>query len=176
MRAMGKVLFDDTTVSNPIAEEAKKRQRQTQEELRARREARAQRPLLNRDRYPNLYAKWLEGKAKGYSRQPKCPVCREATLHWDEPAHECEGFKPMFVEHDEESRERMEAKREAIREARFDPERLMELRHARMEMIREARLNGELYGMEEDYCEGEDDGYECEDDGVYGDDDGWDCD
>jgi len=47
---MGKVLFDDTTVSNPIAEEAKKRQRQRQEELRARREARAQRPLLNRDR------------------------------------------------------------------------------------------------------------------------------
>jgi hypothetical protein len=118
MRAMGKVLFDDTTVSNPIAEEAKKRQRQRQEELRARREARAQRPLLNRDRYPNLYAEWLAGKAKGFRKLPKCPVCREATLHWDEPHHECEGFKPMFPENDQEWHDRMEAQREAIREAK----------------------------------------------------------
>ena len=94
---------------NAIAEEAKKRQRQKQELLAAARAKRAERPLLNRDRYPNLYAKWLEGKAKGYSRQPKCPVCREATLHWDELAHECEGFKPMFVEHDQAWHDRMEA-------------------------------------------------------------------
>jgi len=148
MRAMGKVLFDDTTVSNPIAEEAKKRQRQRQEELRARRETRAQRPLLNRDRYPNLYAKWLEGKAKGYTRQPKCPVCREATLHWNEPAHECEGFKPMFVEHDQEWHDRMEAQREAIREAK---------RNGLFFSEDEDDLSGYEDEPEEDWCD-EDDG------------------
>jgi hypothetical protein len=133
---------------NAIAEEAKKRQRQKQELLAAAREARAaRRPLLNRDRYPNLYAKWLAQKeAGGTSRQPKCPMCREATLHWNEPAHECSGFKPMFVEHDEAWHERMEAQREAIREA---------------------KRNGRFFSEDEDepeddYCEEDDD---CEDDG-----------
>jgi len=146
MRRKGTVLFDDTTVVHPVVEDAKRSQRQKQEEIRFRREARPERPLLNKDRYPNLYAKWLAGKGRGYTKQAKCPVCRDATLHWDEPAHECEGFKPMFVEHDEAWHERMEARREAIREAKCD---------------------GTFYDENEsgDYCEGEDDDWvECEDD------------
>ncbi len=103
---------------NAIAEEAKKRQRQKQELLAAARAKRAERPLLNRDRYPNLYAKWLAGKERGYTKQPKCPVCRESTLHWNEPAHECPGFKPMYEEHDQEWRDRKDAEREAIHEAK----------------------------------------------------------
>ena len=105
---------------NAIAEEAKKRQRQKQELLAAAREARAKRrrPLLNKDRYPEMYAKWLKTHPSGHGKQPNCPVCREAVIHWNEPAHECPGFKPMFEEHDQEWHDRMEARREAIREAR----------------------------------------------------------
>ena len=43
-----------------------------------------------------------------------------------------------------------------------------------MEMIGEARENGELYGREDDGHE-DDDSWECEGDGDYRDDDGWDC-
>ena len=147
-RAMGKVLFDDTTVKNPIVEDAKRSQRQKQEEIRLRREARPERHLLNRDRYPNLYAKWLTAKALGFSKQPKCPVCREATLHWDEPAHECEGFKPKYVEHDEAWHERTEARREAIREAK---------RNGTFFSEDEDDLSGYEDEPEEDWCD-EDDG------------------
>ena len=133
---------------NAIAEEAKKRQRQKQELLAAARAKRAERPLLNRDRYPNLYAKWLAGKERGYTKQPKCPVCREAVLHWDEPAHQCEGFKPMFAEHDEAWHERMEARREAILEAK---------RNGLFFSEDEDDLSGYEDEPEDDWCD-EDDG------------------
>jgi hypothetical protein len=148
MRAMGKILFDDTLAPNPIAEEAKKRQRQKQEEIRLRREARPERPLLNRDRYPNEYAKWLKWYPSGHGKQPKCWMCREATIFWDEPAHVCEGYKPMYVEHDQDWKDRWEAQRE---------------------MIREAKRNGTFYDEcaedepEEDDWEGDEDGRDCED-------------
>lgn len=146
MRTKGKILFDDTTVVHPVVEEAKRSQRQKQEETRLRREARPEKPLLNRDRYPEKYAEWLKTHPTGHGKQPHCWMCREAIIHWDEPAHECEGFKPMFEEHDEEWHERMETRREAIREA---------------------MRNGTFYDENEsgDYCEGEDDDWvECEDD------------
>jgi hypothetical protein len=115
IRRKGTVLFDDSLTVHPAVAEAKKQQRQKQELIRLRREARPERPLLNRDRYPNMYDKWL---AKGRGKLPNCPVCREAVIHWDEPAHVCEGFKPMFTEHDQEWQDKMEARRQAIREAK----------------------------------------------------------
>jgi hypothetical protein len=134
---------------NAIAEEAKKRQRQKQELLAAARAKRAERPLLNRDRYPNLYAKWLAGKERGYTKQPKCPVCREAVLHWDEPAHQCEGFKPMFPTADpEERRAKWEARREMIREAK---------RNGTFFSEDEDDLSGYEDEPEDDWCD-EDDG------------------
>ena len=117
-RAMGKVLFDDTTVKNSIVEDAKRSQRQKQELIRLRREARPDKPLLNRDRYPEKYAAWLKTHPTGHGKQPHCWMCREAVIHWDEPAHVCEGFKPMYTEHDQVWQDRREAEREAIREAR----------------------------------------------------------
>ena len=114
-----------------------------------RREARPEKPLLNRDRYPNLYAKWLAQRQTGAtSRLPTCKVCREATLHWDEPAHECEGFKPMFPEHDQSWHDRMEAQREAIREAK---------RNGLFFSEDEDDLSGYEDEPEEDWCD-EDDG------------------
>jgi hypothetical protein len=118
MRPQGTVLFDDTLTVHPVIAEAKKQQRQKQELIRLRREARPERPLLNKDRYPNLYAQWLAGKERGYTKLPNCPVCREAVIHWNEPAHECPGFKPMYEEHDQEWHDRKDAEREAIREAK----------------------------------------------------------
>src|SRR5258708_1690622 len=117
-RNMGTVLFDDTTVKNPIVEDAKRSQRQKQELIRLRREARPDKPLLNRDRYPDKYAQWLKSHPTGHGKQPNCWMCREAVIHWDEPAHVCEGFKPMYTEHDQVWQDRREAEREAIREAR----------------------------------------------------------
>ncbi len=152
MRPKGTVLFDDTLNIHPVADDAKKRQRQKQKELRAQREARANRPVPNYITYSFLFPNYDPTTGKGApSPLPKCKRCREATLHPREH-HTCEGFKPMFVEHDEAWRERSEARRE---------------------MIREAKRNGTFYDENEsgDYCEGEDDDWvgceddDCEDDG-----------
>jgi hypothetical protein len=148
MRPQGKVLFDDTLVPNPIVDEAKKQQRQKQELIRLRREARPERPLLNKDRYPEMYAKWLKWYPSGYGKQPKCPVCREATIFWNEEAHECPGFSPMYQEHDQAWQDRWEARREMIREAK---------RNGTFFSEDEDDLSGYEDEPEEDWCD-EDDG------------------
>jgi hypothetical protein len=162
MRPEGTVLFDDSLTTHPVVEDAKRRQEQRQRQNQERAERRANQPLLNRDRYPEKYAQWLKWFPTGHGKQPKCWMCREATIFWDEPAHVCDGFKPMYVERSpEEWAEREQARRERQRE-RWK---------ARREAIREAKANGTFYDEgnedepEEDYCEGDDDGYECEDDG-----------
>jgi len=150
MRPDGTILFDDSLTTHPVVQEAKRRQEQKQRQNQERAIRRANQPLLNRDRYPEKYAQWLKWYPTGHGKQPKCWMCREATIFWGEPAHVCEGYKPMYVEHDEAWKERWEAQRDAIREA---------------------KRNGTFYPEEDgdydegDYCEGDDDGYECEDDG-----------
>ena len=72
-------------------------------------------------------------------------MCRDGVLHPMEH-HNCPGFTPMFIEHDGAWKERMEERREHIREA---------------------MRNGTFYDENEsgDYCEGEDEDWvECEDD------------
>lgn len=164
---------------NPLVAEAEKNQKQErlrlQTERAERRERREERGVPNWIAYQGIVfvvgknvdenGKWLGGKL------PKCRVC-EGILHPQEN-HQCEGFTPKYVEHDEAWKERQEYKREYARAVM--EQRREDIREARMEMIREARKNGELYGREDDGHE-DDDGWECEDDGVYGDDDGWDCD
>jgi hypothetical protein len=162
-RTQGTILFDDTKTIHPLVEQAKKHQKQLQEESRLRAIDRANRPLLNKHTYPELYERW---KANGGGRLPVCRRCREAVIHWNEPAHVCEGYKPQFVDADVVE-ERYEARR-AERHERWEAQR---------EAIREAKANGTFYdeceddlsGYEDydegDYCEGDDDGWECEDDG-----------
>lgn len=173
-RARGVMVTESVEPTWGLAEEAKKIQRQKQEERAARAERRANTAPPNWRCYPMLFkvgvnidanGNWLGGKL------PPCKVC-EGIIHPQEN-HVCDGFRAKYVEHDDEWHERQEYKREyarAIVEGRRE-----DIREARREMIREARLNGGLYGMEDDGHE-DDDGWECEDDGVYGDDDGWDCD
>jgi hypothetical protein len=152
MRAKGKVLWNDSLTLHPVVAEAKAREKQRQQQRFLRREKFV---LLNKHRYPNLYEKWL---ADGKGKQPKCSVCREAALYWNEPAHVCEGYKPQFVERTEEEWEERRKDFLERRKVRWEEQR---------EMIREAKANGEFYddcedGPEYDYCEEDDD---CEDDG-----------
>jgi hypothetical protein len=159
MRPNGTILFDDSLTTHPVVQEAKRRQEQRQRQNQERAERRANQPLLNRDRYPEKYAQWLKWYPTGHGKQPKCWMCREATIFWNEPAHVCEGFKPQFVDA-EVVEERYEARRVERRE-RWEAQR---------EAIREAKANGTFFPEEDgeydegDYCEGDDDGYECEDD------------
>jgi hypothetical protein len=160
MRAKGVVVtLPDKKPTGFYADEAKKRQQQKQERIAARREKFV---ILNKHTYPELYEKW---KANGGGRLPVCRRCREYTIHWNEPAHVCEGYKPQFEDADK-VRERWEARADERRE-RWEQQR---------EMIREAKANGQFYDDceddncdvdydEGDYCEGDDDGWECQDDG-----------
>lgn len=143
------------------ADIAKTKQRQKQDELIRRRENFV---VLNKHTYKELYERW---KANGGGRLPVCKRCREYTIHWDEPAHVCEGFKPMFVERTEEEGEERRKEFLERRKVRWEEQR---------ENIREAKANGQFNDDceddncdvdydEGDYCEGDDDDWECEDDG-----------
>jgi hypothetical protein len=146
-RATGTIVtLPDKEPKGFYADEAKTRQRQKQEKAIARAEARANTPIPNYVCYRFLFPNFDPKTGKGAPRPlPKCRVCRDAVLHPMEH-HVCPGFTPLYVEHDQEWRDRMEVRREHIREA-----------------IR----NGEFYSddydePEYDYCEEDDD---CEDDG-----------
>ena len=169
-----------------LADQAKQIQKQRQEQkLLAAANAKPF-VMLNKHSYRWLYEEHMaRRKAGGTSRLPKCKRC-EAVLHWEEPAHVCPGFKPKFVEHDDAWKEKQEARREAIRESR--PERVIvcsacgeeipepedaeqhwndhEGRPERERYALDGEPDGDLDGYEdepeEDYCEGDDDGYDCD--------------
>lgn len=116
MRPKGVMVY--RSPKNPVAEEAKKEQRQKQERLAAARAARAERPVPNYICYSFLFPDYDPKTGRGApSPLPKCKVCREAVLHPQEH-HVCEGFTPMYKERTEEDHERWEARREEIRESR----------------------------------------------------------
>jgi hypothetical protein len=148
MRPEGDILFDDSLTTHPVVQDAKRKQEQKQQQNQARAERRANQPLLNRDRYPEKYAQWLKWYPTGNGKQPKCWVCREATIFWNEPAHVCEGYRPMY-EDPEKVKARWEAKANERRERR----------EQEVEDIREAKRNGTFYdeGSEDDLS-----GYEDE--------------
>lgn len=127
---------------------------------------------------------------------PPCRVCGDL-LHPEEN-HVCPGFKPKYVEHDEASHERQEARREEIRASKTkavptcdecgaemptledgqwheeycvtDETRIkrhedrLQARYANHNAVNgdEDDLSGYEDEPEEDYCEGEDDGYDCD--------------
>lgn len=123
--------------------------------------------------------------------QPREPpilsVLGRYAIQWDEPAHVCEGYKPQFVDHTPERKERWEAEREETRESRRqlkavtcsvcgeilecpeDAEWHWEQHEGKPEREHYAidgEPDGDLDGYEdepeEDYCEGHDDGYDCD--------------
>lgn len=153
-------------------------------------ERRESRPLTNKDTYRELYEKWL---ANGKGKIPTCRRCGDAVLHWNEPAHVCEGFKPKFVEHDDAWHEKQEARRAEIRASNQDRPKKCIVCH---EVIRDYDdacyheehccfandlLRGRYWYTDYDPIVGDNDGHECyedepEEDYCEGDDDGYDCD
>jgi hypothetical protein len=153
MRPKGVVVTrpDKELVVGSLVAETKQLLKAKADHLSADRERRAAIPVPNWKCYPQAFAgrvddkgNWLPGVSR---RLPDCHVC-DGTLHKNEN-HVCEGFTPKYVEHDEAWEERQEAHRAEIREA---------------------RLNGTVFdedwcdedAPEEDYCEGDDDGYDCD--------------
>lgn len=181
MRAKGVVITrPEKELTGVLGEAAKQILKQKQEQARARLAQRNAIPVPNRVAYAWLYERW---KANGGGRIPSCKRC-DALLHWEEH-HDCPGFKPKYVEHDEEWQEKQEARREAIRAARPKrvticsdcdaeihdlEEALWHDEHCEADQVRERRainddeddLSGYEDEPEEDYCEGDDDGYDCD--------------
>jgi hypothetical protein len=185
VRPKGKIVYSSPV--NPIAEEAKKEQRQERLRLQTQRAERAARPVPNYICYAEAFKDYdpKTGRWKGGSRRlPKCRVC-ECTLHPQEN-HVCEGFTPKFKEHDKESHQRFEARREMIRESRPEPKIVCSVcgeempewedgqwhweahegRPEREHYAIDGEPDGDLDGYddepEEDYCEGDDDGWDCD--------------
>ena len=170
---------------NPNVFAAKKLLKERAEANAARREARANAPVPNYICYAWLFPNFDPKTGKGAPKPlPKCEKC-EGTIFPMEH-HVCSGFEPKYVEHTPERHERWEAKREEIRESR--PERRIvcsvcgeelpepedaeehwynhEGRPEREHYAVDGEPDGDLDGYEdepeEDYCEGDDDGYDCD--------------
>jgi hypothetical protein len=141
-------------------------------------------PVPNRIAYKDTAFKdWKPGM-----RVPKCRVC-EGVLYPEEN-HVCSGFVPKYVEHDDEWFEREEAKREAIRESNRNRPPKCAACHQVIRDVDDARYHDEYCHVEPgerrwytdyDPIVGDNDGHECnedepEEDYCEGDDDGYDGD
>lgn len=150
-----------------------------EERRQAEAQRRAARPVPNTVCYKETFADWKPGV-----RVPRCNRC-DAILHPTEN-HKCDGYKPKYEVWTDERKERAKARREAIRESR--PERVIvcsvcgeeipepedaeqhwndhEGRPERERYALDGEPDGDLDGYEdepeEDYCEGDDDGYDCD--------------
>lgn len=129
------------------------------------------------------HGNWLGG------RLPRCKVCEGSLLPKEN--HVCDGFKPKYVEHDDAWHERQEAKRREIRESNYNrPKKCIgcdQVIHdedeARWhdEHCCEDMPRGRHWYTDYDPIVGDNDGHECyedepEDDYCEGEDDGYDCD
>jgi len=117
-RPKGKVIY--RSLDNPEIQKAVREAHKAvvTEEVRLRtlRAKRRERPVPNRICYADTaFKNWKPGM-----RLPKCRRC-DAILHPEEN-HKCEGFKPKYVEHDQEWHERQDARREEIRGAKHQRE------------------------------------------------------
>ncbi|MGA9882141.1 MAG: hypothetical protein WBQ34_00320 [Candidatus Acidiferrales bacterium] len=86
-RPKGKIVYE--SAPNPVAEEAKQRQWQLEQQRREAAAIRAARPLLNEHTYPELHERW---KREG-GKLPRCNRCKGG-IQWGEPAHVCPGYIP----------------------------------------------------------------------------------
>lgn len=110
-RAKGVWVYDSPV--HPIAEEAKKHQRQLQDEAAIRSAERREHrynTMPNRVCYPALYAEYQARVAVGGSRKLyKCKRCH-GILHWEEH-HDCPGFRPRYRVNPLPHEERVEMRR-----------------------------------------------------------------
>jgi len=126
--------------------EAKKDWKQEKLRLRTERAERRERPVPNRICYVEEFANWRPGLPL-----PRCNRC-DSTL-FPEANHKCEGFVKKYVDHDDEWRERAEARRAEKREAIH--EHYAEMREERIrdrweEEQEEMPSSEELEAMEEE--------------------------
>jgi hypothetical protein len=186
MRAKGVVVTLPETKPVGLADAAKKILAERKARLDADRARKPAIPVPNYKCYPDAFKQYdpKTGRWTG-GRLPKCRVC-EVTLQPTEN-HVCEGFKPKYVEHDADWHERLEARREEIRaskhriitcsgcgsEIESEDEARWHDEHCERDEDSWNRdqyaINGDeddLSGYEdepeEDYCEGDDDGYDCD--------------
>jgi hypothetical protein len=185
-RAKGVVTYRSPVNPNILAAEelAKKKN----EQRRERALARAAAPVPNYICYPAAFKDYdpKTGRWKGGSRRlPTCHVCGDNLPPMEN--HVCAGFTPKYVERTEETKQRWEAKREEIRETRRaqrgvfctecgdlleDPEHAQwhfedhggkpYREHYAVDGEPDGDLDGYEDEPEEDYCEGDDDGYDCD--------------
>ncbi len=185
-RAKGVVTYRSPVNPNILA--AEELAKQKEEQRRERAAARAAAPVPNYICYPAAFKDYdpKTGRWKGGpSRLPTCHVCGGNLPPMEN--HVCAGFTPKYVERTEETKQRWEAKREEIRESRqrklhptcsvcgeeiedFEmgqwhwdshegvPERV----HQAVDGEPDGDLDGYEDEPEEDYCEGDDDGYDCD--------------
>lgn len=182
--------------ANPLVAEAERNQKQERLRLQTQRAERREQRYNNAPNhitYRNVVffvgknidenGRWLGGKL------PPCEVCGGNLPPGEH--HQCSGFQPKYIEHDDEWKERAEARREAkrkalheaIREARRmvcsvcgeempEPEDgqwhwdAHEGRPEREHLAVDGEPDGDLDGYddepEDDYCEGDDDGLDCD--------------
>jgi hypothetical protein len=162
---------------------AKEKQR-----LQADRARRAAIPVPNWKCYPEAFAgrvdehgNWLPGVS---TYLPKCKVCG-GTLHKNEN-HVCDGFVPKYEDFSPERLARLEQRRQDIHAARIRPKgiwcggcdalieseddaRWHDEHCGEGSVVDHRAINGDeddLSGYEDepedDYCEGDDDGYDCD--------------
>jgi hypothetical protein len=178
-RAKGKVVTVAPVPKGYLAVEADRILAERQARLKAAAIARAERPVPNTICYKEAFANWKPG-----DKVPRCLRC-DGVLHPGEN-HKCEGFVAKFKEHTEETHQRFEARREAIRESRperrivcsvcgeelpepedaeehwYNHEGRPEREHYAVDGEHDGDLDGYEDEPEEDYCEGDDDGYDCD--------------
>lgn len=166
---------------NPNVTAAKKLLKEREEARKERRIRDAERPVPNRICYAETaFKNWKPG-----DKVPPCKKCG-GLLHPGEN-HKCDGFQAKYYEHTPERKERWEAKREEIRETRSlgrgvfcsecgdlleDPEDgqwhaedhggKAQRNHYAVDGEPDGDLDGYDDEPEKDYCEGDDDGYDCD--------------
>jgi hypothetical protein len=193
MRTKGRIIYESKP--KPVVSGAEPSQKQQQNQTRARGTiVKGDRPLPpNWKCYPEAFKGRIDDKGSWLPcvsrRLPKCRVC-DGTLHKNEN-HECEGFKPKFVERDEAWQQKQDAKRAEIRESNYSrpikcaachkvihdqDDACWHEEHCHADSPRGRHwytdldpIVGDNDGhecyedyVEPDYCEGSDDGYDCD--------------
>lgn len=178
---------------NPNVVAAKKQLKEKADALAARREKEQQRReaagVPNYICYPAAFPNFDPKTGKGApSPLPPCYVCGDR-LHPMEN-HKCQGFQPKYETWSDERKDRLEQRRDEIRESRWsqrprypvcdkcgeempdyfedgqrhwdDHEGRPVKNHFALGGEHDGDLDGYEDEPEEDYCEGDDDGYDCD--------------
>ena len=122
MRTNGRIIYE--TKPKPVVSGVEAKQSQNHNQTRAvGKIIKGDRPKPpNWKCYPEAFkgqldenGNWLSGVSR---RLPKCRVC-DGTLHKNEN-HECPGFTPKFIDHDEAWQQKQDAKRAEIRKSNYN--------------------------------------------------------